>query len=160
MNMHFSKGRRFFTIGAVLVLISMALPAFTFNESGSDTITGYTAWYLGISPIIQWHEVQHDLFMRAMLICSLGNIPQIVYPFLSSRKAGTSPIVRFTYFIIAFIILPVTALFVQFGLNDNHLFVFRIGYFLYQAGYIFTWFACKTNYEDLNRNFVPLAEMT
>jgi len=73
--------------------------------------------------------------LNAMLICALGNIPQLFFAFSRKQKSGTSLFFR-SYFIFAgCILLPLLTLYLQMG-PDAHGFILRPGYFLYQAGYV------------------------
>src|SRR3954466_12090766 len=104
MNFQISKGRRYLIIGAVLIMLSMCVTAFTFGTHGNDSFTGYQVWIISIRLI-----TDKDLFFKGMFLCAAGNIFQLIYPIINSRKAGTSTFSKFWVVTITFIILPLLA---------------------------------------------------
>jgi hypothetical protein len=131
------KGRLCLFIGAGLMLLSMPLAAFSFNERGTDIFYGYQVWYLSIYPLITSEVMEIDPIFNAMELCALVNLPQLVYPFLRSPNAGTWAVWVWAFSIIAFLVLPGLAMFFQLG-DERIISIFREGYFVYQAGYIFS----------------------
>lgn len=140
------KGRQFLYIGAGLLLFSMPLTAFSFNDHGTDTLFGFQVWYLSTMFLFDRSIGASPIFL-AMGICALFNLAQLIFPFLRSPIAGTSKVWRWTFSAVAFLILPALTLFFQF---DEHrsLPIHREGYIVYQAGYIFStlgfWKKAKT----------------
>src|SRR5690349_19365350 len=124
------KSRLYLGIGAGLLVLSMVLTAFAFNSSGSDSFYGFQVWY--ISLVLSFGpDVSGDFILKAMFICALFNLPQLVYAFLKNPRAGTSTFWVWAFTVMTFLILP--ALVVFFQLEERHL-IIREGYILYQTG--------------------------
>ena len=130
------KGRQFLCVGAGLLLFSMPLIAFSFNDHGSDTLYGFQVWYISILFLFDSSFGASPLFL-GMGICAIFNIAQLIYPFLRSPISGTATIWVWAFSAVACLILPALTLFFQF--DEHHsLPIHREGYIVYQAGYIFS----------------------
>ena len=69
-----------------------------------------------------------------MLIAAALNIPQLIFPFISSPERGTSKLFIWSFSISAVILVPMLAILII--LNEHRQNSLREGYFVYQAGYI------------------------
>ena len=118
------------------MLLSMLLVSFNFNRSGSENLYGFQTWYVCFR-IMFAPEAYAYPFPLAMMFLAIGNIPQLIYPFLPSPHAGTRTVWVWAFSILAFVILPALVIFFQLPpSHDRILHAPREGYFVYQAGYI------------------------
>ena len=115
------------------MVLSMCVLAFVFDSSVQDHYIGFEVWFISI----YWSFVLElkNALLNAMLICALGNIPQLFFAFSRSQRSGTSFFFRSYFVFVACIVLPVLTVYLQMG-SDAHGFILRPGYLLYQAGYV------------------------
>lgn len=69
-----------------------------------------------------------------MFVTAMLNIPQLIWPFLSNDKLGTSKLWVWSFAITAVVFVPMLVIIVI--LNERRDGSLREGYFVYQAGYI------------------------
>ena len=150
-------GRMYLVIGSILLLASMPLQAFS-NSKDAYGLLGIQLWgasasgfvlVLGITP-----------FTVSAFLCATWNIPQLILTFVSGPEGGTTPFLRWSFAIITIVVLPFAALTFMF-MSKYSTDYFYYGYYLYQAGYIFTttglWIK-KRNLKTVQRQQVSRTE--
>jgi len=127
-------GRTYLYIGSALLLASMALPAFS-DSHNEDILWGGAIWiFCAIGSLLRMGVIP---FTIAATLCAFWNIPQLILTFVTTRESGTSLFTRLSFTIMSLVVLPYAAFFYryisEYSTND-----FRIGYYFYQAGFLFS----------------------